>query len=84
MKIDMRTGQPTIDASDLAGLLELSPQEMRDRMQDGRITTRLETGEDVDAGKMRLSFFHGDMRVRLTCSKDGTVLKTQRTKTGPR
>lgn len=84
MKIDMRTGQPVIDATDLAGLLDLTPDEVRDRMRDGRITTRLETGADDDAGKMRLSFFHGDLRVRLTCSEDGTVLKTLRTRTGQR
>ena len=48
-------------------------------MRDGRITTRLETGADDDTGKMRLSFFHDDLRVRLTCSEDGTVLKTLRT-----
>ncbi len=84
MKIDMQTGQPIIDATDLAGLLGLTPAEVRDRMRDGRITTRLETGEGDDAGKMRLSFFHDDTRIRLTCSEDGTVLKTLRTKTGSR
>lgn len=84
MKIDMQTGQPTIDATDLAGLLDLTPADVRDRMRDGRITTRLETGAGDDAGKMRLSFFHGNLRVRLTCSEDGTVLKTLRTKTDPR
>ncbi|QFT81364.1 hypothetical protein FIU89_12145 [Roseovarius sp. THAF27] len=84
MKIDMQTGEPVIDAADLAGLLDLTPDEVRDRMRGGRITTRLETGADDDAGKMRLSFFHDDMRVRLTCSEDGTVLKTLRTRTGQR
>ncbi|MEQ8255041.1 MULTISPECIES: DUF6522 family protein [Roseovarius] len=84
MKIDMQTGQPTIDATDLAGLLDLTPADVRDRMRDGRITTRLETGAGDDAGKMRLSFFHGNLRVRLTCSEDGTVLKTLRTKTDSR
>lgn len=84
MKIDMQTGQPTIDAADLARLLDLTPDEVRNRMRDVRITTRLETGDGEDAGKMRVSFFHDDMRVRLTCSEDGTVLKTLRTKAGPR
>jgi len=82
MKIDMQNGKPTIDASDLADLLGLTPDEVRQRMRDGRITSRLETGEGEDAGKLRLSFFHDGDRVRLTCSDDGTVLKTLRTKTG--
>lgn len=84
MKIDMRNGQPTIEASDLADMLGLTPDELLDRMRDGRITSRLETGEGKDAGKMRLSFFHDGTRARLTCSDDGTVLKTLRTKTGAR
>jgi hypothetical protein len=84
MKIGMQTGQPTIDASDLARLLNLTPAQVRDRMRDHLITTRLEIGEGEDAGKMQLSFFHHDMRVRLTCSHDGTVLKTLRTKTESR
>lgn len=84
MKIDMRNGQPTIAASDLADMLGLTPDELRDRMRDGHITSRLETGEGKDAGKMPLSFFHYGTRARLTCSADGTVIKTLRTKTGTR
>lgn len=82
MSIDMQNGQPTIRASDLADMLGLTPDEVRERMRGSRITSRLETGEGEDAGKMRLSFFHDSSRVRLTCSADGTVLKTLRTKTG--
>ncbi|WP_306152409.1 DUF6522 family protein [Roseovarius sp. MMSF_3281] len=84
MKIDMQNGQPTIDAADLAALLNLTPDEVRERMRSGQITSKLEIGEGEDAGKMRLHFFHDDMRLRLTCSSDGTVLKTLRTKTGAR
>ena len=84
MKIDMQNGQPTIDAADLAALLNLTPEEVRQRMRDGKITSKLEIGEGEDAGKVRLHFFHNDMRLRLTCSRDGTVLKTLRAKTGAR
>lgn len=80
----MQNGRPTIAASDLADMLGLTPDELRDRMRDGHITSRLETGEGKDAGKMRLSFFHDGIRARLTCSDDGTVLKTLRTTTGTR
>lgn len=84
MKIEIQNDQPIIDAADLADLLGLTPETVRDRMRDGRITSRFETGEGEDAGKMRLTFFHAGMRVRLTCSEDGTVLKTLRTRTGER
>ncbi|MEQ9257490.1 MAG: DUF6522 family protein [Roseovarius sp.] len=82
MKIDMQSGRPRINAPDLGGLLNLTPEEVREKMRDGRITTLLETGEGRDAGRMRLSFLHDGLRVRLTCSVDGTVLKTLRIRTG--
>lgn len=81
MKIDMSSDQPTIDARDLGGLLDLPPDEVQNLMRAGEITSRFETGEGEDAGKVRLTFFHGDRRVRLTCSKDGTVLSTSRVTT---
>lgn len=82
MKIDMTSGQPVIDASDLAKLLDLTPQQVRDRMRSGDITSLFETGEGADAGQFRLTFFHAGRRVRLTCADDGTVLTRIRTSTG--
>lgn len=84
MRIDVQNGHPTIKALDLADMPGLPPDELRERMRDGRITSRPEAGEGEDAGKMRLNFFHDGTRARLTFSKDGTVLKTLRTKTGAR
>ncbi|WP_323782753.1 DUF6522 family protein [Leisingera sp.] len=78
MKIDMSGDQPTIDARNLGKLFDLPPEEVQLLMRAGEITSRFETGEGKDAGKVRLTFFHGDRRVRLTCSKDGTVLTTSR------
>ncbi|MFA8386360.1 MAG: DUF6522 family protein [Pelagibaca sp.] len=84
MKIEMKDGQPVVDAKDLAELLGLSPAEVQTKMRAQEITTRFETGEGEDAGRMRLTFFYKTKRVRLTCSEDGTVLKTLRTDTGGR
>lgn len=81
MKIDMTGDQPTIDARDLGELLDLPPDEVQTLMREGKITSRLETGEGEDSGKVRLTFFHRGRRVRLTCSKDGTVLSTSRVTT---
>jgi hypothetical protein len=83
MKIDMSTDQPTIDAADLGTLLGLDAKDVRDKMQSGDITTRLETGEGEDAGRMRLTFYYDGKRIRLTCTTDGTVLSTIRTPVGP-
>jgi hypothetical protein len=53
-------------------------------MRAEEITTRFETGVDEDAGRIRLTFFYNTKKVRLTCSEDGTVLKTLRTDIGGR
>lgn len=76
MKIEMSNGQPVIDAHDLGSLLKLEPSEVQSKMRTGEITSKYETGEGEDAGRFRLTFFHAGKRVRLTCSADGTVLKT--------
>lgn len=78
MKVDMTGGQPTIDARDLGALLDLPPKEVQALMRAGEITSRFETGENEDVGKVRLTFFYKGRRVRLTCAEDGTVLKTSR------
>lgn len=80
----MINGQPTVDAQDLVEVLGLTLAEVQSKMRAQEITTRFETGEGDDAGRMRLTFFYETKKVRLTCSNDGTVLKTLRTNTGGR
>lgn len=84
MKIEMKEGQPIVDARDVADLLGLSAAEVQAKMRAKEITTRFETGKDEDAGRMRLTFFYNTKKVRLTCSEDGTVIKTLRTDIGGR
>ncbi|MEM0950102.1 MAG: DUF6522 family protein [Pseudomonadota bacterium] len=82
MKIDMIGDQPTIDAHDLGALLDLPPEEVRLLMRRDEIASRFETGEGQDAGKVRLTFFLRNRRVRLICDKDGTVPTTSRVRSG--
>lgn len=82
MKIVVVDGQTTIDAADLGPLLGLTPSEVPEKMRNGEITSKSETGVDADAGRMRLTFYYAAKRVRLTCTTDGTVLSTQRTPIG--
>lgn len=82
MKIDIQNGQPVIDANDLGPLLGLDPAEVQAKMRQGDITSKYETGQDEDAGRFRLTFFHQGKRVRLTCDSDGMVISTIRTDTG--
>jgi hypothetical protein len=53
-------------------------------MRAGEITSRFERGEGEDAGRFRVTFFHGGRRVRLTIDGDGRVLQRSRvTRTAP-
>ena len=76
--IEMRGGQPLIDATDLGQLLDLVPSEVQNHMRHGLITSRYEVGEGEDEGKVRLTFFYEGKRVRLTCTERGEVLKISR------
>lgn len=78
MKIDLSQPSPTIDAEDLAKMLDIAPVEVVALMRDGAITSRLETGVDEHAGTHRLTFWYGDVKVRFTCDDTGEVLKTSR------
>lgn len=82
MKITMTDGQPVIDAHDLGPLLGLEPAMVPQKLRDGEITSRFETGVDEDKGRFRLTFYHAGKRIRLTCLEDGTVLSTTRIPVG--
>ena len=64
-----------VDATILSVAFGRSAPEIRARMQDGRITSRCETGSGEDAGRWRLTFFHEGRALRLTVNARGEVLK---------
>ena len=82
MQLDVADGQVTIDAHDLAPLIGCSPAEVPGLMREGQITSLFEKGEGEDAGRFRVTFRYGDVRVRFTCAENGTVLSQIRT-SGP-
>ena len=63
-----------VDADLLAAAFRLPAASVRAQMRDGRITSRCEAGVDEDAGRWRLSFYHGGRVCRLTVDADGTLL----------
>ncbi|MFD1882871.1 DUF6522 family protein [Paracoccus pacificus] len=79
MKLEVRNGQITVDAQELAPLLDLHPAEFQKQMQAGRIATMTEQGEGADSGRFRVTFRSDNWRLRLTCAEDGTVLSQVRT-----
>lgn len=84
MKIDLSQPEPVVDATDLARAFGLSPEQVKEFMRGGDITSRFETGVGEDAGTHRLTFWFNQTKVRFTCDVDGNVLKTARIKTEKR
>jgi len=82
MKLSLANGQVTVDAADLAPLLEMEPDVLRRQMRDGDVRILSETGEGDDAGRQRVTFWTKQWRVRLTCDADGTVVKQSRARVG--
>lgn len=78
MKLDPTDAGFTIAAEDLGALLNLPPPQVQALMRDGKITSRYEKGEGPDAGKHRVTFFHGRIKLRLTVDDTGTVLSRSR------
>ncbi|TNF65102.1 MAG: hypothetical protein EP307_00665 [Rhodobacteraceae bacterium] len=67
-----------VEAGTLARAFDLAPDQVRPLMQGGAITSRCEKGEGEDAGRWRLTFYHGDRAFRLVVDDAGTVLSRAR------
>ena len=80
MKVTLTEDGATIDAHDLGPLLGLAPSQVPAKMRAGEITSQSEEGVDADEGRIRLTFWYADQRVRLICDTNGTVIKTTRIK----
>lgn len=81
MKVTRDGDGAVIDVVDLGALLDLPPADVAEAMRAGDITSQFETGTGDNEGTFRMTFWYGARRVRLTCAKDGTVLKTSRNST---
>ncbi len=82
MKLEVGPTGVTIDARDLAPLLDLPAAKVQGLMRDGKITSFYEKGEGADAGRFRVTFRHRGTRVRFTCDAAGAVLSQMRVKAG--
>jgi hypothetical protein len=73
--IDMTPGEVNIDAALIASDLELDPATVLEEMRSGRLTSRWERGVENDAGRYRVTFFHGNRRLCLIVDANGEVLE---------
>jgi hypothetical protein len=67
-----------VDAPLLAAALDLPQEAVRAGLRDGRITTRCEAGTDADAGRWRLTFYHGGRACRFVVDAEGKILSRAR------
>lgn len=74
-EIEFRDAAIEIDAATIAEGLNLAPSEVQDLMRRGAITSLCERGSGDDAGRYRLTFFHGGRRLRLVVDEDGRLIQ---------
>lgn len=73
--IQMADGTVNVEASLIAADLGLDPDNVLESLRSGRLTASCERGVDADAGRFRLTFFHGNRRLRLIVDEEGRVLE---------
>jgi len=73
-EIEIGPDRIQIDAEIVARALKIAPQDLRDRMREGTVTSMFERGEGEDTGRLRLTFFSETRRARITATETGAVL----------
>lgn len=73
-QIDIGPDGVQIDADIVAKALRLTPEALQAGMRDGTVTSQFETGQDEDAGCVRLTFYSANRRARITADMTGAVL----------
>lgn len=74
MKLEPTETGFIVDAADLGPLLGLPPAEVPGLMRAGKITSLSETGQGTDAGRFRVTFRYGAIRLRFTVDAAGNIL----------
>lgn len=78
-EVEIAGSTVTVDAGVVAEAFGITPDELRDLMRDGVITSRHERGEGEDEGRARMSFLYRGLTFRLTIDeKSGVVLSRAR------
>lgn len=75
-------GRFVIPAEMIAARFGLEAGAVPALMRSGAITSRTEQGIDADAGRWRLTLFHGGQALRLTVDEAGLILSQSRYATG--
>lgn len=74
-QIDVSQDGFVVDAVLLATAFDLPAADIQRLMRHGEIMSRCEIGQEEDAGRSRLTFYHLDRAVRFVVDPTGTILK---------
>ncbi len=78
LAVIFENGGVTVDAALVAEGLRLRPDAVPSMLRDGSITCRFERGTGEDDGRVRLTFWHGNLRFRVIVDGAGQVLQRLR------
>jgi len=73
-EVTIEDGGFTVDAEAIGAAFGVKPADVPALMREGAITGRTERGEGADAGRFRLTLFHGGRALRLTVDADGRIV----------
>lgn len=72
----------SVDAALIAESLGIRAARVQPLMREGRITSRCERGVDEDAGRYRLTFYHGHLQALIVIDEAGEII-ARSTKASP-
>jgi hypothetical protein len=73
--VEFEEGAVRIEAAIIADGLGIKPARVHHLLRKGKITSLCERGIDQDAGRHRLTFFHGKRRLRLVTDAAGSIIE---------
>jgi hypothetical protein len=74
-KIEFDGQSFSVDAALIANSFGIGPEHVQPLMREGKITSRCERGIDQDAGRYRLTFFHGRRNLSFIVDEAGEILE---------
>ena len=75
VEINFSSGSVEISADLIAKGLSIAPHDVPALMRAGEITGLHEQGVDLDAGRIRITFFYKGKRFRMVIDTEGQVIR---------
>ena len=73
--VEFEGGAIQVDAKIVGDGLSIPPEQILERVREGRVTSLCEKGMDEDAGRFRLSFFSEHCRLTFIVDESGKIIR---------